>query len=573
MITAARGRLIAGGLVALCGAVFAGALAYAVYAHFAVRVLPIDDGYIHLRYVRNILTGVGPVYNAGQRVMGSSSPLYVVWLTLLAWVTRASDLPALAVRSNALWYVGTMVCLAGVLRRMAGSWPVALLLAAGATLFSPMLSVSTGVMESYLWGTLVLGALWAEASRRARLAAALVGLAAVARPEGLLLLGLWGLRWLVPPAKRAHVRQAAPSRSAAPVDVVPVKRIWWRTGLWGRSPATLALALAPLVVWIAVSTPYYGSPIPHSVISKASGLYLMPEGYVRRTLGELFRAWSGGGALGWNPPASTAASGGLISLAQTLLPWIAIVGVVAFRTSRREGAWAPVALLVLLALFYMAGGTHLLEWYLPLIWVLWYPALFGGAAALVRAAAEHLRQGDGAGWWAAVILPAALLATVFVSGPARAAVELVRTPDVATIVSDDPVRMRVLAYHAAAEWLNAQAPEGARLGASEVGALGWTYTGYVIDSCALVSAEALQYIPVPMSQRNYGGDGVIGKELVQDLQPEYVASMPTFAAKSIMIDPWFSAHYKQAATFRLPQELWGSTHVLVWERIDPPVER
>ncbi|MHB1317208.1 MAG: hypothetical protein ACYCYF_01175, partial [Anaerolineae bacterium] len=300
---------------------------------------------------------------------------------------------------------------------------------------------------------------------------------------------------------------------------------------------------------------------------------LMPEGYVRRTLGELFRAWAGGGALGWNPPGSTPASGGLVSLAQSLLPWTAIAGVVAFRTSRREGSWAPLAMLALLALLYMAGGTHLLEWYLPLIWVLWYPALFGGAAAFARASWEHFREGHGAAWMAALLASVAVLAIVFIAGPARAAVDLARTPDVATIVSDDPVRMRVLAYHAAAEWLNTQAPEGTRLAASEVGALGWTYTGYVIDSCALVSAEAIQYIPVPMSQRNYGGDGVIGRELVQDLQPEYVASMPTFASKSIMIDPWFNAHYRQAASFRLPVDLWGSTHALVWERIDPPVER
>jgi len=109
--------------------VFAVALAYAVYAHFAVPVLPIDDGYIHLRYARNILSGVGPVYNAGQRVMGSSSPLYTAWLALLGWVTRPWDLPTVAVRANAIWYAATMVCMAGVLRRMAGDWPVALLLA------------------------------------------------------------------------------------------------------------------------------------------------------------------------------------------------------------------------------------------------------------------------------------------------------------------------------------------------------------------------------------------------------------------------------------------------------------
>ena len=561
MIRAARGRLIAGGFVALCGAVFAAALAYAVYAHFAVPVLPIDDGYIHLRYARNILSGVGPVYNAGQRVMGSSSPLYAAWLTLLGWVTRPWDLPTVAVRANGLWYVATMVCMAGVLRRMAGNWPVALVLAAAAALFSPMLAVSTGMMESYLWGALVLGALWAEAERRPRLAAGLVGLAAVTRPEGLLLLGLWGLRWLAV-RPRTSAERATTAGGA-----------WWRRALGGRSPVILALALGPLLVWIAIATPYYGSPIPLSVISKASGLYLMPADYVPRTLKELFRAWSGGGALGWNPPASAAASGGIVTLAQTALPWVAMLGAVAFERSRREGAWAPLAMLALLAAFYAVGHTHLLEWYLPLIWVLWYPALFGGAAACAAAMWAHFREGQGAAWLAAAAIPVALLLIVFVSGPARAAVALVRTPDVAHIVTDDPVRLRTLAYRSTAEWLNAHAPEGARLAASEVGTLGWYYPGYIIDSCALVSAEALQYIPVPMAQRNYAGDGVIGKELVRDLQPEYVSSMPTFASKSIMADPWFNAHYKQVAAFRLPVELWSSTHALVWERIDPPVER
>jgi|GEM_PF-1224875 len=547
-----------------CAGVFCCALAYAVYTHFAVPVLPIDDGYIHLRYARNILSGVGPVYNAGQPVMGSSSPLYTIWLTLLGWLMPSWDLPTVAVRANALWYAAAMVSMAGVLRRMAGSWPAALLLAAAATLFSPMLAVSTGVMESYLWGALVLGALWAEAERRPRLAAALTGLAAVTRPEGLLLLGLWGLRWLA-------VRPA--QRSPAALPFATRRQTALQRLLGGRALAPLALALGLLLVWIAIATPYYGSPIPLSVISKASGLYLMPADYVPRTLRELYRAWSGGGALGWNPPASAPASGGIITLSQSLVTWVAVAGAVAFERSRRDGAWGPAVLLALLAAFYIVGHTHLLEWYLPLIWILWYPALFGGAAAFARAAWDHYSQGDGAGWLAGVAVPAVLLAIVFISGPARAAVELARTPDVARIVTDDPVRLRTLAYRSTAEWLNSNAPAGARLAASEVGALGWYYEGYIIDSCALVSAEALQYIPVPMEQRNYAGDGVIGRELVRDLQPEYVSSMPTFAVRSIMADPWFNAHYKQVAAFRLPQELWGSTHALVWERIDPVVER
>ncbi|MGI6368501.1 MAG: hypothetical protein ACOX2L_09140 [Anaerolineae bacterium] len=534
----------------LCGALFALALVRAVQAHWSVPVLPIDDGYIHLRYARNILSGVGPFYNAGQHVMGSSSPLYVLWLTLVGALSGVGNLLQAAVRANALWYLAAMVSMAGLMRRMAGTWSSGFLLAAGAALFSPMLAVSTGAMESYLWGALVLGALWAWGKRDV-LCALLTGLAAVTRPEGLLLLGIWGLCWLW---RRPWEKSKS---NAALAD--PLRRHW----------AVLpALAGGPLLLWIAVSVPLYGSPVPLSVVSKASGLYLMPADYIPRVLRELFRAWSGGGALGWNPPASAAASGKLVTPAQTLLPWAGLLGLLV--QSRDKGLRVPVAMLGLLMAFYAIGHTHLLEWYLPLIWLLWYPVVFGGATALARTG-WYLAAGQQRAGWALLALPLLLAGTVFGSGPARAAVELARQENLAQIVIDDPVRMRVLAYHSAAEWLNANAPAGARLAATEVGALGWTYSGYIVDACALVSAEALPYIPVPMEQRNYEGDGVIAQALVQDLQPEYVCSMPTFASKSIMVDPWFAAHYRQTASFLLPRELWGATHVLVWERVDPPV--
>jgi len=532
-----------------CAAFFGAALAFAVWAHWQVPVLPIDDGYIHLRYVRNILTGVGPVYNAGQRVMGSSSPLYVAWLTALGWVTGAGDLEALAVRSNALWYVCCMVAMAGMLRQMSDSWPLALLLGSAAALFTPMLAVSTGAMEPYLWGALVLGCLWAQGARHRRTAATLAGLAAVARPEGLLLLGLWGLRWLAerPARERGHdTRQRRDGRE-------------------------MALALGPLAIWIAVSTSYYGTPLPQSVLAKASGLYPLDSNYVPDRLAELFPAWIGGGALAWNPPASEPASGGFISFAQGLMPWLAMAGVLATRRARQRGAWGAAAMLAMLCLFYILGRTMLLEWYLPLIWVLWYPAVFGGAATLLSSAWEKGRTRHSRWHGALAVGTAILLGTVFVTGPARGALELLRRENVATIVSEDPVRMRVLAYQQAGRWLNRVAPAGARLAGTEVGTLGYYYPGYIIDACALVSPEALRYLPVPMTERYAATDGVIANALVRDLQPEYVASMPTFAGASIMRDPWFLAHYKQAAAFRLPQPLWGSENVLVWERTEPPL--
>ncbi len=54
---------------------------------------PVDDTYIFLRYARNIATGVGPVFNVGERVEGFSSPL---WTFLLGGLGTWVDLEWLA---------------------------------------------------------------------------------------------------------------------------------------------------------------------------------------------------------------------------------------------------------------------------------------------------------------------------------------------------------------------------------------------------------------------------------------------------------------------------------------------
>jgi len=68
------------------------------------RVGLIDDSYIFLRYARNAAEGLGPVFNAGERVEGFSSPL---WMLLLA--TAAS----LAVDLESVAWIGG-VCFAGL---------------------------------------------------------------------------------------------------------------------------------------------------------------------------------------------------------------------------------------------------------------------------------------------------------------------------------------------------------------------------------------------------------------------------------------------------------------------------
>ncbi len=52
------------------------------------RLLPgqriVDDAYITFRYARNLVRGTGFVYNPGERVLGTTTPLYTLVLAALA---------------------------------------------------------------------------------------------------------------------------------------------------------------------------------------------------------------------------------------------------------------------------------------------------------------------------------------------------------------------------------------------------------------------------------------------------------------------------------------------------------
>jgi len=65
---------------------------------------------------------------------------------------------------------------------------------------------------------------------------------------------------------------------------------------------------------------------------------------------------------------------------------------------------------------------------------------------------------------------------------------------------------------------------------SEIGGLGWTYRGRIIDAAGLVSPECLKYHPMKVpEQRGRGIYGAIPVEAVVDLKPGLVVSMEVFS--------------------------------------------
>ncbi|MBK9945360.1 MAG: hypothetical protein IPP13_27535 [Kouleothrix sp.] len=191
-----------------------------------------DDPFITYRYAENLAGGLGFVYNAGERVLSTTTPLYT--LVLAGARLLGADVPlfsnALGVASLALgglafWWLG-----------QAWHTPFAGLVGLVAFPLFPLLVTSLG-SEVALYLALTLGGFLAYAHGRYTAVALLLGLAALVRADGVL----------------------------AAVAVAAVFLIERRGPIPWRAVGIYAGLLAP---WFVFAQAYFGAPFPVTLAAK-----------------------------------------------------------------------------------------------------------------------------------------------------------------------------------------------------------------------------------------------------------------------------------------------------------------
>jgi hypothetical protein len=216
-----------------------------------------DDSFISLRYAQNLIDGHGLVYNAGERVEGYSNLLWTLLLAVLLRLgveaTAAAELPGIAA------YLGLALCLAWFgLRRARSQGRAWLPVASGLVLVSPDFHVwATGGLETMLFTALcvqglLLTRLPGSGAGHALGAGALLALAVLTRPDGLLFAAAGAASWLV---------AMGPTREGAR-----------RAGLV-LLPVLLTLAI--LVPW---KLSYYGDLFPTAFYSKSASRPYLDQG-------------------------------------------------------------------------------------------------------------------------------------------------------------------------------------------------------------------------------------------------------------------------------------------------------
>lgn len=212
-----------------------GALLGSAVAWATRPALALDDAAISFRYAERLAAGDGLTYNDGQHVLGASSGLH----TILLATGRALGLSvtSTAVLLGVVGVAGCTALIGLIAARLGGrsAAAVAMLLFVAA----PVRWYATGGLESTTLIACCLAAVAALQAGRDRLAGIALGVALVAKLDaGALLVAVVGVHLLL------HRR-------------LPLRTLAWT-----------AVAAAPWFVW---ATWVYGSPLPQSLLSKASG--------------------------------------------------------------------------------------------------------------------------------------------------------------------------------------------------------------------------------------------------------------------------------------------------------------
>jgi hypothetical protein len=190
-----------------------------------------DDAYITYRYARNIALGRGFVYNVGESVLGTTTPLYTLLLAGLSLIWP--DLPLL---SHTVGVLAWMLCVPLTYGIGQVGRPRTVGIAAAAFIAVNPLFLNVLGMETTLYILLILSTFYLHLREQPSWAALCAGLAFLMRWDGILVVGVFLF-----------------------AELLKERKTFFRASL---------VCMSIIVPWLAYSFVTFGSVFPNSFFAK-----------------------------------------------------------------------------------------------------------------------------------------------------------------------------------------------------------------------------------------------------------------------------------------------------------------
>ena len=486
----------------------------------AARLIPglriVDDAYITFRYARNIVTGYGFVYNPGEHVLGTTTPLYTLLMAGLAWISGSRDFPLLAFISNACFGAISAAMLYLLVKRLAShSVPAAVVTLLWA--MAPFsITFAIGGMETDLAIALLIACAYAHLAQKPRVLAILSALALLTRPDTAILLGLLWLDL-----------------------IIAERRIPWREGL-----ITLAL-LAP---WLIYGTLTFGSPLTNSIAAKSLTYRLPPTADLIRLTQHYATPFFETKVL---PPM------GVVVLFAIYLGLCTLGSLRTLRHTRR--AWPMIAYPLAYFIVFAVANPLLFRWYFSPPLPFYFMLILTGAWVLANDLDKFIGKNRSQVRYALFAVPAILTLALTLNawtlhpdhGPDRPA------PEMAWFKLE-----QIYAQAADLVLADAGSQSDVTLCAGDIGVLGYTTDFHILDTVGLVTPQSSEHYPA--DPEIYVINYAIPADLVLALDPDYIVILEVYGREGLLPDPRFQAQYRLLES--IETDIYGSESMLIFTR-------
>jgi hypothetical protein len=467
-----------------------------------------EDYWITFRASRNLATGHGLVFTPGERLHTFTSPLGVLLPAGLSWLTgnRSDDLVLWLFRFASIAALAAgVVCLLRILfvlqrHRISTLLTVTLIALDAKTVDFSINGMENGFLILFL--ALALQGLLVPGPRQAlRLGVAWAGLMWT-RPDGFVYIGALGLGALL-------------------FLSTGNRRAWWRT-LCGAALVCAALYLP----WLLWAWWYYGSPVPHTIVAKATNRPpLAAVELIENVLLFPVQLLAGDSSLPWTFLPHYAWFGGWYDTVQAVARVFGLVAAFAWVVPLLRPQTRMVSLAFYLVQLYLSVVVKAyFPWYLPAGAMLGYLTvglLFDQALGV----ASRLRElGWDRGWFRHLPLVLRACAFALVAGQAALTVCVARQMRVQQTLIEDGLRRQI------GTWLrdHARSPRDTVL-LEPLGYIGYFSGLKMLDVPGLSSEEMVE------TRRRLGPDKE--GQAYLELLPDWMVLRPSETQYRGIIDP------------------------------------
>lgn len=514
------------------------------------RIVPgprtIDDSYITFRYARNILAGNGFVYNPGEHVLGTTTPLYTILLVLLSQFTGGinAPFPVIAWLVNSSIDAVTCLLLYKLGRKL--GYPFAGIGAALVWSIAPFsVTFAIGGLETSVYIFLIVAAIYFYLEENYYLTALFSAFSLLTRPDALILIGLILIDQIL---SQISSLKPAPNSSI-------LKNLFWE----------IIIFTIPTLSWIIFAWIYFGNPLPHSIAAKSIAYHLPANTAIVRLLQHYATPFQDDLTFGihW------------IAVGLIMYPFLFLVG------SRRAYQSNPHILPFLIYpgiyfIIYAIANPLIFRWYLSpplpaymLIILLGLESLLGRIGKMLyewlsRKKIKFIQKIERM----ALFTLSVFFIIVFPTGMSLRAWTL--HPDHGL---DRPApsmawyKLELLYQDAAIELapvINAR-PYQLQIAAGDVGILGYFTQARILDTVGLNSPQTLKYYP--LDQKYYVINYAIPPNLIMDNLPDYVVILEVYGREGLLKDSRFQEAYQLKTKF--DTNVYGSDGMLIFEHHQP----